>query len=148
MTQYKNLKLDQQLCFALYAATHVITRAYRNPLEHYGLTYPQYLAMLVLWECDGISVSAIANRLELDSGTLTPMLKKLEGAGLLSRVRQKQDERMVNVMLTDDGNKLRHKIADIQKSVACQTGLSNDDFIALRDSLHQFVQTMKPSEKQ
>ncbi len=106
MTQYKNLKLDQQLCFALYAATHAITRTYRNALENFGLTYPQYLVMLVLWEGDGISVSAIANKLELDSGTLTPMLKKLEVAGLLSRTRNKRDERIVIVMLTDKGNKL------------------------------------------
>lgn len=146
MTQYKNLKLDQQLCFALYAATHAITRAYRNALENFGLTYPQYLVMLVLWEGDGISVSAIANKLELDSGTLTPMLKKLEVAGLLSRTRNKQDERIVIVMLTDKGHKLQHEIASIQKDVACQTGLSDDNFVILRDSLHQLVQTLKPTE--
>ena len=146
MTQYKNLKLDQQLCFAIYAATHAITRAYRNALENFGLTYPQYLVMLVLWEGDGISVSAIANKLELDSGTLTPMLKKLEVAGLLSRTRNKQDERVVIVMLTVKGNKLQHEIASIQKGVACQTGLSDDNFVILRDSLHQLVQTLKPTE--
>lgn len=146
MTQYKNLKLDQQLCFALYAATHAITRTYRNALENFGLTYPQYLVMLVLWEGDGISVSAIANKLELDSGTLTPMLKKLEVAGLLSRTRNKRDERIVIVMLTDEGNKLQHEIASIQKSVACQTGLSDDNFVILKDSLHQLVQTLKPTE--
>lgn len=146
MTQYKNLKLDQQLCFALYAATHAITRVYRNALEQYGLTYPQYLVMLVLWESDGISVSTIANKLELDSGTLTPMLKKLEVAGLVSRTRNKQDERIVIVMLTDKGNKLQHEIASIQKGVACQTGLSDDNFVILKDSLHQLVQTLKPTE--
>ena len=146
MTQYKNLKLDQQLCFALYAATHAITRVYRNALEQYGLTYPQYLVMLVLWESDGISVSTIANKLELDSGTLTPMLKKLEVAGLVSRTRNKQDERIVIVMLTDKGNKLQDEIANIQKTVACQTGLSDDNFVILKDSLHQLVQTLKPTE--
>ncbi len=146
MTQYENLKLDRQLCFALYAATHAITRTYRILLEDHGLTYPQYLVMLVLWEKDSISVSTIASKLELDSGTLTPMLKKLEVAGLLSRKRNKQDERIVIVMLTDKGNQLQHQIANIQKSVACQTGLSNDDFVTLRDSLHQLVQTMKPTE--
>lgn len=146
MTQYKNLKLDQQLCFALYAATHAITRVYRNALEQYGLTYPQYLVMLVLWESDGISVSTIANKLELDSGTLTPMLKKLEVAGLVSRTRNKQDERIVIVMLTGKGNKLQDEIANIQKSVACQTGLSDDNFVILKDSLHQLVQTLKPTE--
>lgn len=146
MTQYKNLKLDQQLCFALYAATHAITRVYRNALEQYGLTYPQYLVMLVLWESDGISVSTIANKLELDSGTLTPMLKKLEVAGLVSRTRNKQDERIVIVMLTGKGNKLQDEIANIQKTVACQTGLSDDNFVILKDSLHQLVQTLKPTE--
>ena len=104
MTAYENLKLDNQLCFALYAATHSLTRAYRSALEHYGITYTQYLVMLVLWENNDISVGKIAQRLELDSGTLTPLLKRLEVAGLIKRVRNIDDERIVEISLTEAGN--------------------------------------------
>ena len=103
MTEHANLKLDHQLCFALYAATHALTRAYRAGLEQAGLTYTQYLVMLVLWEGDNVSVGTIAHRLELDSATLTPMLKRLETAGFISRKRNRDDERVVEIKLTKSG---------------------------------------------
>ena len=147
MADYDNLKLDHQLCFALYAATHSLTRAYRVSLEPLGITYTQYLVMLVLWENDGISVGKIAQRLELDSATLTPMLKRLEVAGFVTRVRNSKDERIVEIKLTDTGKQLQHEIAHVQHGVACQTGLSESDFNQLKDSLHRLVETMSNCEK-
>ena len=128
MVDYNNLKLDQQLCFALYAATHSLTRAYRVSLEPLGITYTQYLVMLVLWESDGMSVGKIAQRLELDSATLTPMLKRLEVAGFISRTRNSKDERIVEIKLTEAGKQLQHEIAQVQLGVACKTGLSSTEF--------------------
>ena len=142
MTIYDNLKLDHQLCFALYAATHALTRAYRGALEQAGLTYTQYLVMLVLWEGDGVSVGNIAHRLELDSATLTPMLKRLEIAGFLSRTRNANDERVVEIRLTAAGQELQHQIAKVQRSVECQTGLCHEEFVQLKNSLHRLVETM------
>lgn len=142
MTRYDNLKLDHQLCFALYAATHALTRAYREGLEQAGLTYTQYLVMMVLWEKDSVSVGSIAQRLELDSATLTPMLKRLELAGFIDRKRNKDDERIVEVSLTKAGDALQESIAKIQNSVECQTGLNNSEFLQLRAALYQLVDNM------
>ncbi len=147
MAEYDNLKLDHQLCFALYAATHSLTRAYRVSLEKLGITYTQYLVLLVLWEQDGISVGKIAQRLELDSATLTPMLKRLEAAGFVSRLRNSKDERIVEIKLTLEGNQLKHELAKVQHGVACQTGLNESDFNQLKDSLHRLVATMSNCEE-
>ena len=147
MSEYKNLKLDNQLCFALYAATHSLTRAYRSALERSGITYSQYLVMLVLWENNNISVGKIAQRLELDSGTLTPMLKRLETAGLIKRVRNINDERIVEISLTEAGNLLQHEIAQVQQDVACKTGLGIEEFKQLTDALHRLVDTMSGDKK-
>lgn len=103
------LHLDNQVCFALYSASLAMTKLYKPLLEELGLTYPQYLAMLVLWERDGLTVSQIGERLSLDSGTLTPLLKRLEAAGLVARVRDVQDERRVHVMLTAAGRRLKQR---------------------------------------
>ena len=99
------LKLDRQLCFAVYAAEHAFTRFYKPRLEKLGITYPQYLVMLVLWEEDGLTVKQIGDRLFLDSGTLTPVLKRLEGAALVVRRRDDKDERQVRVRLTEMGRR-------------------------------------------
>lgn len=101
------LKLDNQLCFSIYAASRAITRVYRPILEPYGLTYPQYLVLLILWERDGPSVNEIGRRLYLDSGTLTPLLKRMEQAGFLQRRRAVSDERKVEVWLGDRGRELQ-----------------------------------------
>lgn len=148
MANYDNLKLDHQLCFALYAATHSLTRAYRVSLEKLGITYTQYLVLLVLWEQDGIGVGKIAQRLELDSATLTPMLKRLEVAGFVTRLRNTKDERIVEIKLTAAGNQLQQELAEVQHGVACQTGLSENDFNQLKDSLHRLVETMSNCEIQ
>jgi MarR family transcriptional regulator, organic hydroperoxide resistance regulator len=107
------LQLDNQLCFALYSASLAMTKLYKPLLDELGLTYPQYLAMLVLWEHDGLMVSEIGERLYLDSGTLTPLLKRLEASGLISRIRAVEDERRVHITLTTAGRKLKAKAAKI-----------------------------------
>ena len=101
------LRLDHQLCFALYSASLAMTKLYKPLLDELGLTYPQYLALLVLWEQDGLTVSELGDRLSLDSGTLTPLLKRLEAAGLVSRLRDAADERRVLIRLTADGRRLK-----------------------------------------
>jgi MarR family transcriptional regulator, organic hydroperoxide resistance regulator len=144
--KYENLKLDNQLCFALYSATHALTRAYRNALESTGLTYTQYLVLLALWENDNLTVKSVADRLDLDSASLTPILKRLEVAGFLTRQRNKADERVVEIKLTERGHALQDEVTNIQKRVACQTGLPADEFNQLKNSLHKLVETMHANE--
>lgn len=116
------LLLDQQLCFALYNASRAVIRAYAPLLEPLGLTYPQYLVMLILWEEKAASVKALGERLALDSGTLTPLLKRLEQRGLVTRRRDTADERVVRIELTAAGQKLRTKARSIPTQLACRTG--------------------------
>ncbi len=116
------LRLDRQLCFALYAASRALTRAYGPLLEPLGLTYPQYLVLLALWQDDGLSVSQLGERLALDSGTLTPLLKRLEQRGLVGRRRGEDDERVVRVSLTAAGRGLRAKARRVPAGVACAAG--------------------------
>jgi MarR family transcriptional regulator, organic hydroperoxide resistance regulator len=146
MMKYENLKLDNQLCFALYSATHALTRAYRNALESTGLTYTQYLVLLALWENNNLTVKSVADRLDLDSASLTPILKRLEVAGFLTRQRNKADERVVEIALTEQGHALQDEVANIQKRVACQTGLPPNEFELLKGSLHKLVETMRTNE--
>ena len=146
MSQFENLKLKNQLCFALYAATNAITRAYRSRLSHIGLTYSQYLVMMVLWEADGITVKNIAQQVQLDSPTITPLLKRLESAGFVNRQRSVSDERVVNVFLTDAGHIIQARVADMQKDVACQTGMAESQFIELRSTLHELVDSINSNQ--
>lgn len=125
------LLLDNQLCFALYSASLAMTKLYKPLLDALGLTYPQYLVMLVLWEGDGLSVSALGERLSLDSGTLTPLLKRLEAAGWLVRQRSAEDERRVEVHLTPEGRKRKAKAAGIPRCVVQATGTPLPDLVAL-----------------
>ncbi|KUP03911.1 MarR family transcriptional regulator [Bacillus coahuilensis m2-6] len=117
MSQKSSLSLDQQLCFTIYAASREMTKIYRPLLEELDLTYPQYLAMLALWEEDGLTVKKLGEKLFLDSGTLTPMLKRMEGNGLLSRKRDAEDERKVGVFLTEKGKELKSKAECIPTSI-------------------------------
>lgn len=137
MTRYQNLRLDRQLCFALYAATHGITRSYRVRLKEVGLTYPQYLVMLVLWEQDGLGVSELGERLFLDSGTVTPLLKRMEVAGLLRRVRATDDERKVRIELTPEGRKLRARGLRVPACVAEATRCALPELLALNTQLRE-----------
>ena len=139
MDDNASLLLDEQLCFALYSASNHIIRAYRGPLAGIGLTYPQYLTMLVLWQHGEQSVKGLSDRLLLDSSTLTPLLKRLEAAGLINRQRDRSDERVVRVALTPQGQALRSRAAQIQRRVAEKTRLSNQGFIQLRAQLNELT---------
>lgn len=136
------LLLDNQLCYALYAAAHRMTKSYRPFLERIGLTYPQYLVLLVLWETDGVTVSEIGRRLRLDSGTLTPVLKRLEGAGILRRNRRRSDEREVEIGLTPKGSALRADAAQVRQSVMCQLDLTEPEVQAMRSDLNHLIDSL------
>jgi MarR family transcriptional regulator, organic hydroperoxide resistance regulator len=125
------LKLDRQLCFALYSASLAMTKFYKPLLEPLGLTYPQYLVMLVLWEADGLTVGQVGERLLLDSGTLTPLLKRLEAQGLLQRLRDAEDERRVLLQLTAAGRTLRARALAVPEALACASGCELDELVAM-----------------
>jgi DNA-binding MarR family transcriptional regulator len=129
------LQLDRQLCFALYSASLAMTKLYKPLLEPLGLTYPQYLVMLVLWEGDGITVSQLGERVALDSGTLTPLLKRLEASKLVQRLRDNADERRVLLQLTQAGRALKGKAAAVPEAVACASGCALDELAALTTRL-------------
>ncbi|WP_019645203.1 MarR family winged helix-turn-helix transcriptional regulator [Novispirillum itersonii] len=133
------LRLDQQVCFPLYAASNALTRAYRPVLAPLDLTYPQYLVMLVLWERDGLSVGDLGQRLRLDSGTLTPLLKRMEAAGLLSRQRASDDERRVEIHLTEAGRTLRQAATAVPPQMLCAMGLSIDELKSLKAGLESLL---------
>jgi MarR family transcriptional regulator, organic hydroperoxide resistance regulator len=125
------LQLDHQLCFALYSSSLAMTKLYKPLLEPLGLTYPQYLVMLVLWQADGVAVSDLGARLTLDSGTLTPLLKRLEAAGLVQRQRDRADERRVLVSLTAAGRALKARAAQVPAQVFCAANCSLDELVSL-----------------
>ncbi len=126
------LALDRFLCFAVYSANHAFTRIYKPLLEELDLTYPQYLVMVLLWEKDDQTVGSLGERLFLESSTLTPMLKRLESAGYIDRVRDKADERQVRVQLTETGKALRQKAVDVPRNLGEATKLGPDDLERLR----------------
>ena len=129
------LQLDNQLCFALYSSSLTMTKLYKPVLEKLGLTYPQYLVMLVLWESDGLTVSELGERLFLDSGTLTPLLKRMEASGLLQRERAREDERRVIVSLTPAGRRMRAGAHVVPEEILCATQCSLDEVVELTQRL-------------
>lgn len=129
------LRLESQFCFALYSATHAVMRAYRPLLEVLGLTYPQYLVMMVLWEEPEQTVGGIADRLLLESSTLTPLLKRLETMGLIDRRRNPSNERQLLVTLTEEGRALRAKAESIPGAILCASGRDLPNLLRLRDDL-------------
>ena len=142
------LKLDNQLCFLLYAGSRAVTKKYRPLLENLGLTYPQYLVMLVLWESDGIPVKQLSVKLSLDTGTLTPLLKRLETAGLITRIRTISDERSVEINLTADGTALKEKAYAVPGELLCSSGLSIDEFIKLRGELKLLLDKLSENDNE
>jgi DNA-binding MarR family transcriptional regulator len=130
-------RLEQQVCFAIYSAMHAVNKAYLPLLEKLSLTYPQYLAMLVLWECDNVTVKELGGRLFLDSGTLTPLLKRLEAMGLVDRARDPKDERKVRLSLTGKGKDLRQDALAIPGQIAAAMGRPADDLKAVRKELRR-----------
>ncbi|TWH76088.1 DNA-binding MarR family transcriptional regulator [Azomonas agilis] len=131
------LLLDHQLCFALYSTSLLMTKIYKPLLQPLGLTYPQYLAMLVLWEGDGITVGMISARLLTDPGSLTPVLKRLESEGFIRRIRSSSDERVVELYLTDAGKALQEKAKSIPACVVQNSGQSRAQLTELQNSLVQ-----------
>lgn len=129
------LRLDLQLCFALYSSGNLMSRLYRPLLEPLGLTYPQYLAMMALWETSPQTVGALGRRLSLDSGTLTPLFKRLESAGLVVRDRDPDDQRRVLIALTEAGSALKARAADIPWTVLCQLPLPHEEAVTLKATL-------------
>ena len=128
----KSLKLEDQLCFSIYAAQHAFNRFYKPLLGPLGLTYPQYLVLLTLWEEDGLPVRAIGERLALDSGTLTPLLRRMEEAGLVSRQRDTVDERLVRIQLTAKGRRLEARAAGFPQQIGAAASCSAAELDALR----------------
>ncbi|MEU4895604.1 MarR family transcriptional regulator [Streptomyces sp. NPDC044780] len=134
-----SLLLDDQLCFALYAASRAVTHRYRPLLEELGLTYPQYLVMLVLWEHGTVSIKDVGAALHLDYGTLTPLVKRLEAAGLVRRERRPDDERTVRVSLTGQGAELRERAEAVPSAIGAAMALSTQDFDEVKRILRQLT---------
>ncbi|MFZ6647257.1 MarR family winged helix-turn-helix transcriptional regulator [Undibacterium sp. TJN25] len=141
------LALDNQFCFALYSASLAMTKTYKPILDKIGLTYPQYLVMMVLWQRDNILVKDIGESLFLDSGTLTPLLKRLEAAGILVRRRDEQDERQVRITLTTAGKQLKKAAKEIPLQIMCASGQTKEVLISLREQLSEIRDDLTESKE-
>ena len=137
------LRLENQICFAVHSAAHAFAQAYRPHLEPLGLTYPQYLVMLLLWEKDDQSVSELGAPLFLDSGTLTPLLKRLQTAGLITRKRAEDDERVTRITLTEAGFALKEKAQTVPAAMLCAMGLELDELLALKEKVSALGQALR-----
>jgi MarR family transcriptional regulator, organic hydroperoxide resistance regulator len=135
----RTTKLDDQVCFALYTASRAVTNIYRPMLEELGLTYPQYLVMLVLWERKSITVKELGANLHLESGTLSPLLKRMEANGLVRRTRLPDDERVVEITLTDAGLDKKAKAGSIPERLVCALDTTGDELVALRETLRRLT---------
>ncbi|WP_104103770.1 MarR family winged helix-turn-helix transcriptional regulator [Arthrobacter sp. 08Y14] len=135
--------LHRQVCFSLYSASRAATAVYRPLLDQLGLTYPQYLVLTVLWDSDGVSVRDLGRSLELDSGTLSPLLKRLEAAGLVVRRRSSADERRVDIHLTENGRALQAKALDLPQRVAEAAGLEPEELQALQETLAKVTRALR-----
>jgi MarR family transcriptional regulator, organic hydroperoxide resistance regulator len=136
------IRLENQLCFALYAASRAMTNAYRPILSGLDLTYPQYLVMLALWEQDNVTISSLGDRLYLDFGTLTPLLRRLEDRNLVVRKRDRIDERHVKIILTRQGRSLRKSAADVPKLLRCRIQLTRQQTASLRHDLRLLLEAL------
>ena len=143
MEKYDALKLDDQLCFPLYAASREVIKSYRPFLDAVGLTYTQYITMMVIWEVRKINVKELGDRLFLDSGTLTPVLKSLEAKGYITRNRSKEDERVLNVEITETGEKLKERAAEIPNKVSQRLKIALDDAKTLNSLLQKLLSTVR-----
>jgi len=142
MNKYDSIKLDNQICFSLYAVSREIIKLYKPFLDKFNLTYTQYIAMLVLWEDEKSTVKDIGKRLHLDSGTLTPLLKKIESMGLVIRYRDVNDDRVVIVELTKKGRLLKEDITEVPHEMACKINMSKDEIIQLKKQLDVMLQSL------
>lgn len=141
--EQQGLLLEQQLCFDVYAASRAINKAYRPLLATLGLTYPQYLVMLVLWEHEAQTVKQLGEQLQLDSGTLSPLLKRLESTGFLQRQRRASDEREVEIQLTEAGRALRQQASNVPASIFQAIGLSAAEYLQLKHLLRQVMASVE-----
>ena len=141
------MKLDDQICFSLYLAAKTMTQVYQPVLKPFDLTYPQYIALLVLWERDGISVKDLGERLHLDSGTLSPLLKKLEARGLVERSRDPDDERSVTLVVTQEGHALKRKLQPELDAMACALPVQGSELKSLRDAANAFTRLLLTSDE-
>ena len=132
MDKYEKIKLDNQLCFSLYAASREVIKTYKPQLDKYGLTYTQYIAMLVVWEYEKITVKEMGQKLHLDSGTLTPVLKKLLSMELIDKYRDKDDDRVVIVEVTEKGRKMKEEIIEVPEKMYCKFGKNIEDVVELK----------------
>ena len=139
MDKYRNLKLENQLCFSLYAASREIIRSYKPVLDQYNLTYTQYITLLVIWQDEEMSVKEIGKKLHLDSGTLTPLLKKLEKMELVSRIRDSKDERVVNIILTEKGRLLKEEMIEVPVEVFKNIGITQEEYHTLKNALDNLL---------
>lgn len=142
MSSSEFLKLENQLCFSLYASSRAITRMYRPFLEGLGITYPQYLVLLVLWDQKESTVKELSEKLDLDSGTLTPMLKRMEGQQLVQRKRSSEDERVVNIQITEAGLALYEKALCIPQSLLASSGLSPEEIYKFNEQLKRIISSV------
>ncbi|WP_411035162.1 MarR family winged helix-turn-helix transcriptional regulator [Shinella sp. BYT-45] len=140
------LALDRQLCFAVYSAAHALNRTYKPLLDPYGLTYPQYIALMTLWQEDGRTVKALGETLGLDSGTLSPLLKRLEAAGYIRRARDRSDERQVLVTLTDKGRAMQHEAVAIRMAIGKATGCPLEALQALTGELQALTERLEAAQ--
>ena len=143
MSNFDNLNLKNQLCFALYSATHAVTRSYREHLSEIGLTYPQYLIMLVLWQEQNLPVAILASKLNREAHTLIPMLRRLQLAGFITLQHHSEDDPSLAVCLTQRGMSIQQQTSEIQQQVSCETGLSELEYNELRDKLEHMLSTFK-----
>ena len=143
MDKYESIKLDNQVCFSLYAASREIIKLYKPYLDKYNLTYTQYIAMLVLWEDEKSTVKDIGRRLHLDSGTLTPLLKKIESMGLVKRYRDVNDDRVVVVELTQEGRILKDEVLEVPHEMACKINMSREELIDLKKKLDSLLKAIE-----
>jgi len=148
---YEQLKLHNQLCFPLYAASRLVTREYQPFLDKLGITYPQYLVLLVLWESDRQSVNEISQKLILNTNTITPLLKRMESQGLISRIRSEKDERKVEIALTQKGKQLEDEASTIPTQLAdglMNSTMNKEELIDLRTKLHLLIDFLNQKEDQ
>lgn len=143
LTDDETLLLDNQVCFPLYSAANAVIRAYRPLLEELDLTYSQYLVMMVLWEQDGASVKDVGSRLHLDSGTLTPLLKRLEAKGIVVRSRSESDERVRVLKLTEQGRELRQMAKSVPNAMRCKLDLNLDELVTLKQLCEKVLDTLR-----
>lgn len=143
MGKYDDIKLDNQICFSLYAASREIIKLYKPCLDRYNLTYTQYIAMLVLWEEEKSTVKGIGQRLHLDSGTLTPLLKKIESMGLITRYRDVKDDRVVIVELTEKGRLLKDEITCVPCEMVCKLKMPKEKLLDLKEDIDELLNKLE-----